>query len=81
MRRLAIVKRGAGGNFSYGRTSDRASIRTRVASFRRAVLYEVRSWRRCSLSIGLQGRPGTRSRRERGVRRCGSLSLLSAFHR
>ena len=35
MRRLAIVKRGAGGNFSYGRTSDRASIRTRVASFRR----------------------------------------------
>ena len=45
-----------------------------------AVLYEVRSWRRCSLCIGLQGRPRPRSRREHGVRRSGSLSLLSAFH-
>ena len=46
-----------------------------------AVLYEVRSWRRCPLRVGLAGRPGTRSRRERGVRRCRSLSLLSACHR
>ena len=30
MRRLAIVKRGAGGNFSYWRTSDRAHWRSRL---------------------------------------------------
>ena len=46
-----------------------------------AVLYEVRSKRRCLLCVGLAGQPRPRSRREHGVRRSGPLSLLSACHR
>ena len=83
MRRVAIVKRESRSELQLS-----ANVRpgfhphSRWRHLQDAVLYEVRSWRRCSLRVGLdEGRPGTRSRREHGVRRCESLSLLSAFHR